>query len=196
MSVIGQPLSPPAPAGVETRTSGLVVVVPPAALPVTAAAAIAHLRLAPDTDAAYLELLIAAATAHAEDAMECSLMPRTLTATYYDDEPLRLRRGPLLELLSVAGRGDETSAGYELRHAGHAAFVVLTTDALAYPISVTYRAGYESAGAVPADVRLAILAHVGTLYENRESASDKAVKAVPHHLDDFYRLKRRSAVIK
>jgi hypothetical protein len=70
--------------------------------------------------------------------------------------------------------------------------VITINESVTYPVTVVYRAGYSSASAIPADIRLAIRQHVATLYEHRESISDLSLTPVPHSLESFYRLKRRS----
>lgn len=168
------------------------VVTPPAGRPVTWSQAKAHLRLTGDTEQTYVETLIDAAADYAQEAMQCSLMPQTILATFFDAQPVVLPRGPIIRIESVAGADAASvdSSAYLVAHYGHRAEVKLRLS-VAYPISVRYVAGYANADAVPAALRLAILQHVATLYENRESVSDKAKLPVPHSLADFYRRRAR-----
>jgi len=148
-----------------------------------------HLRAAADVGS--FCPYIAAATEYAEDRLSAALMPRIIRATFYDGEPLYLPRGPLLEVQSITDRNGTAISGYEIRHDGHRVQIVLTAGGI-YPIAITYRAGYPSAAAIPRAIRLAILMHVATLWENRESITDKSKTIIPHSLEDFYRLKRRA----
>ena len=171
------------------------VTVPPVARPVTWAEAKAHLRLDTDEQQAYVETLITAATDYAEDRLASALMPQTVLATFYDGEPIKLPRGPLLDVLAIVDRDGASLTDYDLAHAGHAARIVLNQGGAGYPVSVTYRAGYADAAAIPASIKLGILCHVGTMFENRESAGDRVRHVVPHSMDDFYRLKGRGVCV-
>lgn len=177
-------------------TSKWSVIVAPVGYPVTTTEASRHSRMLTLSPAeeTYVALLIAAATDYAEERLSASLMPRTLRATFYDAEPLVLPRGPIIEVLAITDRDQVAVTDYELKNYGRATQVIANQHG-GYPLSITYQAGYASADAVPADIKLAILTHVGTLYENRESVSDKARIPVPHTLDDFYRMKSRSVGI-
>jgi uncharacterized phiE125 gp8 family phage protein len=186
----------PAPATTPlTRSQRWSEIVAPVARPVTWAELKAQQRVATDAEQTFGELCIDAATEHAQDAMACSLMVRTLLATFYDGERIVLPRGPLIEVLGVTDRDDAAVTGFELAHAGHAAVLIPTSSHAGYPLSVTYRAGYATAAAVPADVRRAVLAHAGTLFENRESVTDKTKLPVPHSLEAFYNLKSRKVPV-
>jgi len=145
----------------------------------------------------YVQSLIAAATAYAEECMEASLLTRTITATYYSNDDLILPRGPVQEILSVSVNGSPQDAGvYALEGYGR-------TDVLRYnngyiqpyaapaTFTVTYKAGYgDTAATIPPDILHAIKAHVALLNENRELANEKTITPVPF-LADFYRLKGR-----
>jgi hypothetical protein len=167
---------------------------PPAAPLFDAATVAEWLRVDP-ADAAQLADVIAAAVEYAEEAMATSLMPRTITATFYAGEPVRLPRGPVLEVLSVTGHGGAVLTDYDVTHVGRS-IVLKIKQGFTHPLTVVYRAGYASASAVPADIRQAVKAHVGTLWEHRESVSGKKLEAVPHQLADFYRLKARTVGVK
>ena len=174
------------------QLAGVVTITPPAAFPVDAAAARAHLRIDETSQGSSpLDLYIAAAVDFAEDSMECSLMPRELMATFYGGERVILPRGPVLDIVSVSNAVETATTAYTTRNVGNT-IEILPTVSLLYPVTVVYHAGYESAAVVPAAIKAAILAHVGTLYENRESIADKSMAVVPHSLADFYRLKSRA----
>jgi uncharacterized phiE125 gp8 family phage protein len=176
----------------------LVVVTPPAANPVTYGDAMNHMRATSSQVAsqAQVESWISAATAHAERFTGMSLMPRVYLASFFDNEPLMLPRGPILEVQSVYDDDGHTTTDFELQHYGKTSRVKLGSTAnLSYPIRIQYQAGYVNAASVPADMKLGILQHVATIYENRESVSDKAMVEIPHSLKDFYRLNRRGTGI-
>jgi uncharacterized phiE125 gp8 family phage protein len=147
-----------------------------------------HLVLA--GDAAYVRELTAAAAEYAEEALGASLITRTITAEFYEGEKLFLPRGPVMTVTSVTDAGGR-AVGWRLERYGRSDLLV-TTAAYTTPLTVVYTAGYGSGITnVPADIRHAIRTHVATLYENRESVSDKAKMPVPHSLADFYRMKSR-----
>lgn len=166
------------------------VTIPPTATPVSRMDAEDHLRL-DGTTSDGLDNFIAAATDYAEDRLSAALTPRTIRATFYDGEDLIFPRGPLIEVQSITDRDQTATTDYEIKHIGNTAQVLLTRP-IQYPITITYQAGYASATAIPASIRVAILMHVATLWENRESITDKPKSIVPHALEDFYRLQRRS----
>lgn len=177
------------------------ITTPPADRVVSYAEAKYHCNLSEtgDTDAdaalqTYVEGLIDAATEYAEEATESSLAPRTLTAIFNEGEEIILPRGPLLSITSITDDDDDEITDYEIERRGLSDRLIIDAD-FSYPLTVVFEAGYEDTGTgtsgVPAMIRHAILCHVGTLYENRESASTDALKAVPHQLADSYRLRRR-----
>ncbi|MBV8780148.1 MAG: hypothetical protein JO353_02015 [Phycisphaerae bacterium] len=161
----------------------------------TLADAQAQLRLPSDNgDDAFVTGLIAAAIAHAEVAMACSLLTRSVTATFYSGENLYLPRGPVQDITSVTVNGTTIDpSAYSTEQYGHGVLLRInngTIQPYAAPatIEVTYDAGYGEADDVPADIIAAIKAHVALLYENREVAGDRTIKPVPF-LEDFYRLR-------
>lgn len=155
-----------------------------------------HVRLDDeyDAEADLVELYIDAATEYAQERLHSSLMEQTITATFYLDDihngVVCLPRGPVIDITSVVDDNGD-AATYDEFRVGHSDRLKITS-ALAAPITVVYQAGYETADEIPADIRLAIMTHVASLFENRESISEKAMVAVPHSLDAFYRLKARS----
>lgn len=175
---------------------GAAVTLPPAgARPVTWAEAKAHLRLDVDTDQAYVESLIDAATDFAETRMGMSLVAQTRTETFHDGaSTLKLPRGPLISVTSVTDDSAALITDYDIIREG-------TSDRLQFnvgftpPLTVVYQAGYPSRDLIPASIRLAIMMHVATLYENRESVSDRTKTPVPGTLEDFYRAKSRNVSV-
>lgn len=177
-----------------TRARRWSVITPPASYPVTWEDAKTHLRLDTNDDETYVsETLIPAAVDYAEEAMSSSLISRTLRATFYDGEPLVLPRGPLISITAVTDK-DENDLAYETKAIGRSVQVIPTT-AGSYPISIQYSAGYASANAIPAAIRLAILQHVATMYRDRESITDRERVIVPQALADFYRLHGRNRTL-
>lgn len=189
----GTPLITDASAGQgEIRWSGTEEIDDVTDAPVSWAQAKVHLRLSSDDEQDYVEDLIDAATDHAEEAMACTLMARERSVTFYRGGPMYLPKGPLISVTSIIDADAKTITDYDLEKVGNADLLTIN-EGFTYPLEVVYQAGYASASDIPAAIRQAILCHVGTLYENRESVSDKSKTPVPHSLEAFYRLKRRSA---
>lgn len=156
----------------------------------------AHLRIT-DTQGqdTYLTALIVAATAHAEQAMQCSLLTRTITATFYSGENLYLPRGPVQAITSVAVDGGPVDpSAYSTEQYGNSTILRINNGYIqpySAPsvLTVVYTTGYgDNPSDVPADILAAIKCHVGLLYENREVAQDRTVSPVPF-LEDFYKLR-------
>lgn len=167
---------------------------PPADSPVSWTEAKAHLRLDGDTEEGYVQSLIDAATDDAMEAMACSLVEQEITAVYYAGEPIHLPRGPVIAVESVTDATDKTIAAFDLERVGRSDRLKLRESYTA-PLTVVYSAGYGNPDQVPPSLRLGILCHVATLYENRESVTDKQRLAVPHQMEAFYRRRRRDTGI-
>lgn len=150
----------------------------------------AHLRLFDDTDQTYVESLIDAAADFAESRMGCTLMQRTRTHVIYDGQRLELPYGPVASITTITDDNDAPITA-TIETLGNMQRLNISTAGYAFPLTVTYVAGYASRSSIPAAIRLAILQHVATLYENRESVSDRAKMSVPHTLESFYRYKSR-----
>jgi uncharacterized phiE125 gp8 family phage protein len=165
----------------------------PSVLPVTYQQAADHLRLLNDSQRDYVLDLIAAATEYAETALGTSLITRNVTAIFNSLDPLYLPRGPVQSITSItSGPTHQAVNSWSIEGYGHADLLVIQSNAWIAPLTVTFVAGFgDTADRVPADLRLAIRMHVATLFENRESVSDKAMMTVPHGLADFYRQKSR-----
>jgi uncharacterized phiE125 gp8 family phage protein len=167
------------------------VTTPAAALPVSTYDAMYHLRLdRTPADGNVLDRCIAAACDYARDALNSSLCVETITAVFYEGEPIYLPRGPLVAVTSVTDSSG-TSIGYEVYRVGNSDRLRLTQGFTA-PLTVVYTSGYANAAAVPDSIKQAILCHAGTLYEHRESVTERGRTPVPHQLEAFYRIKRRS----
>jgi len=156
----------------------------------------AALRLDPPGDSQPLNRMIDAAARYAENAMGCSLLTRTIQATYYDPaEPVYLPRGPVQAILSVTHTPANTPiapAQYQLQAAGNVESLAMVGSwTWQQPLVVTYTAGYGSQADIPADITWAMIAHVAHLYNQRESVSLENFRDVPQSLADFYRLNSR-----
>jgi uncharacterized phiE125 gp8 family phage protein len=152
----------------------------------------------------YLTDLQNAAVEYAEQAMGTSLLTRTITTTYYGYHrsvysalvyptgchKLYLPRGPIISISSVTDANGAIS-NYQVSGAGTTDLIEIKQQWVG-PLVIVYQAGYgDDASTIPADIRQAIRTHVATLYENRESISDKPMTEVPQSLKDFYQLKAR-----
>lgn len=155
----------------------------------------AHLRLTSDDSRDLVNELIAACTEYAENATSSSLITRAVTAVFEQGDALYLPRGPIVSITSVTDDAGTVLTDYDLSHWGNATLLVPETS-FVFPLTVVYQAGYGSTGAnVPAIFRMAIRAHVATLFETTMSVSDKQLFTVPNSLEAFYRQKSREVPI-
>ena len=172
-----------------------------------------HIRVDDTTDRVYINSLQDAATDYAQDALSMSLLTQTITAVYYvnDVQPsnrypwpsigqygqnypqqayqfgsvLSLPRGPVQSIASVVDAKGTVITAYTLERQGYEDLIRITA-AVTYPLTVVYTAGYDTADLIPPAIKHAILVHIGTLYENRESVAENGREVVPHSLDAFY----------
>lgn len=167
------------------------------------------LRLTTYDEQAYWQDLLDACTEYAENALDTSLLLRTITATYYRNDPvplgwvgydnytphsIHLPRGPVQSVTSVTDANSNTIT-YELERSGLTDKVILTEGYTA-PLVIVYQAGYGSTvNNTPADIRMAIRTHVATLFEQRASTDEKNILAVPHSLEIFYQQRKRKAYV-
>lgn len=166
------------------------LVTPPSSALLTTADAKKHCRIDIDVDDAYVDALVATATAYCQQAI--SGARQFLPATY--DLPvagwwsgsLQLPRPPLSAVSSVkyfdADGAEQTlsTSLYTVRKpwrqpgsitlSPSATLPTLDVDC-EYPIMVRFVAGYADAAAVPATIRHAVRLVVGHLYENREATA-------------------------
>jgi hypothetical protein len=179
-----------------------------------------HLRLDETDDQSYIQSLIQpAAEEYAQDALSSSLLSQTITATYYVDDVMpatrypwsgfdasyygswtpqiyqygsvvSLPRGPVTAISSIVDGQGRTISAYILERQGYLDLLRITAS-IVYPVTVVYVAGYPDAAHIPYGIKQAILCHIGTLYENRESVAEKNMTPVPHTLQEFYRIKAR-----
>lgn len=180
--------------------------------PVSYAQQTVHSRFTETYDHDYVMDLIAGCTEDAEDQMNCSLLTRTVTATFFQHDrrqsylygytygntadQLRLPRGPVQAITSVTdANGTILSSDYSLVTFGTADFLKLRRGFVP-PLVVVYQAGYaDTPDLLPVKFRNAIRTHVQTLYENRESISDKTMVAIPHSLELFWQRNNRGIPI-
>src|SRR4051794_24973698 len=86
-----------------------------------------HLRVDNDAERDYVLELQNAAVANACEAMECSLLSQTYTATFYADERIYLPRGPVTSVTSVVDDNGQTitTSGYTLGRVGNADYLAM-----------------------------------------------------------------------
>lgn len=174
----------------------------------------AQLKIDADDEMQYLMDLLDAATEYAESALDASLLTRTITATIEEHYPAPtfsfwpgdhshrhfLPRGPVQSITSVT---DSTGNAiqYKWERTGNSDFVIFTGQppGIVWPVTVVYQSGYgNTAAAVPADIRLALRAHVASLWSNREATTtgtNGQMADAPLSLQAFYSLKRRTTPV-
>jgi len=175
------------------------VTTPPVNTVLTFAQLAYHLRL--DTDLAatseeqcYITELLSDAVEYAEKAMQCSLITRTITATFWKGDELILPRGPVIAIASVSDTGGVITTSELIRRGNTDR--LLAPNGWQAPLTVVYTAGFGANGTnVPPDIRGAIRAHVNTLYEYRLSVSDRNLVQVPDSLKAFYGLNCRQSIV-
>lgn len=168
--------------------SNLLVQSGPAVEPVTLAEMKAHLRLDGAEEDAVVSACIVAARQACESYTGRSLISQTWQL-YLDRWPkgaMRLPRGPVQELLSVAVIGDDGDAtlldgdGFHLDASAdpprllrkRGAFWTTTARSLA-GIEITYKAGYgDSWNDVPQALRQGLMMAAAQFYEHREGGGD------------------------
>lgn len=172
-----------------------------------------HLRLDETEDIAYVNSLQDVAIDYAQDAMAVSILaqtitavftvndvqpatryPMTLGANYFGTAPLQiyqsgmviaLPRGPMTAITSVTDAKGTAIVNYAIERQGYEDILRIAA-AASFLLTVVYVAGYADAAHVPPGIKQGILMHVGTLYENRESITDRPKTIVPHGLEAFY----------
>lgn len=150
-----------------------VLVTPPATSPVSLAEAKAHLRVDHDDEDTLIQAIVDAATEHLDGydgILGRAIMPQTWAQQYSGFcGDMVLPFGPVQAVTSVAYDA-ETFEDYQLLQDGRGYFLRVNDGAswpsASGPVTVTFEAGYSS---VPSPIKAAILLHVGTLYEYRET---------------------------
>lgn len=146
------------------------VLISPATVdPVSLSEAKSHLRVDFDDDDILIQSLIDAAVSHI-DGPEGTLGQAISAQTWaqeYDGflGDLVLPIGPVQSVVSVIHEGGAFE-DYRLLNDGRGAFLRANGSAPSGPVTVTFVTGYSE---VPAAIKAAILLHVGTLYEHRET---------------------------
>jgi uncharacterized phiE125 gp8 family phage protein len=193
--------------------NGVQVVTAPALPAVTLAEAKTHLAVDTDDFDAMIEMLVAAATDHAESFMGRALVERTLD--YFVDAfpgnggAIRLPFPPLIAVTGVfytdADDVEQEFTGFEADAASKPARLFLTSPNSwptprdsANAVRVRYRAGHSAVsgsppaldGTIPSDLKAAILLMTGTLFELRETVTEMSANMVPWGADQLLRRHR------
>lgn len=177
-----------------------------------------HLRVEDDDEDTLIELLIGAATKHSEKFMGRALYAQTWDL-YVDQFPgegdvypdvIKLPLSPLLDVVGVFYRDasdveqEFAAASYLVDEASEPARLVLgnsgswpTTRDGANAVRIRFRAGYvdnalsPAVGAVPDDIRSAILLYLGSLYAHRETVViGQTATAMPWGAEQLLRMNR------
>lgn len=182
-------------------TMNLALVTPAAALPVSMAEAMAHIR-GGDAEQSLVSLYLAAAVQAVQDATGRALITETWRASMpeFPCDDIILPRAPLIGVTEARYWTDAATPVDTLIAAtvyqvvaptGPTApegRVMLATDQewpspqvdRADAVRITFTAGYgATASAVPAPLRAAVLLLTGDLYENREAGGAKALAENP-----------------
>lgn len=171
----------------------LKITTPPSVEPITVADAKVHLRVDVSDDDSLIGALITAVREHAETLTQRALAPATY-CLYLDEFPeeIELARPPLTSVTHIKyldSSGTLTtlaSTEYTVKAADEPAVIVPaygktwpSTLAHVDAVQVTFVAGYAAAD-LPGAVRAYLLAALGTLYTNRESAAqaDRVPKSI------------------
>lgn len=146
---------------------------PPNVEPVTLSEAKAHARVEHSGEDALFHRLIAAARRHVEHAAGLALITQTWTVTLpaWPTKGIALRPHPVAALTEVKVAGVVSTPSFRLAK-GRPALVTLATGASTpasdAEIIATFTAGFGADGAVPDDLKQAMLFLIAHWYENRE----------------------------
>ena len=154
-----------------------VLVTAPIETPVSLSEAKLHLRVDGEVEDTLVAALIEAATGHIDGpngTLGRAIMSQTWSQEYSAfGGDLVLPFGPVKSVTSVTYDG-ETFSDYRLLSDGRGAFLRVNDDTSwpsnAGPVTVTFVAGVDDA---PAAIKAAVLLHIGTLYEYRETLAEK-----------------------
>ena len=161
---------------------GINVTTAPTETPISVEDVKTHSVIFISDDDAYIETLIGAATAYAENYLGRSLCTQTLTLTL-DAFPsvIDLPRTPVQSVTSISyldANGDSQAfTDYQSDLSGTLSHQIKPAPGFNWPdtrevfgaATVVYVAGYGAASDVPQDIKAALLLMVGSLYENREN---------------------------
>ena len=162
-------------------------------------------RGAVTADDTLLTSLISAVTASDEKYCNRVFVTRTfegffdsLCASRYESVPfIQVRRAPIGAISSVEVMSSDSWTAftdYILKETGGFPRILFPngiTDAspdsdVAYPLKVTFTAGYGAASAVPEDIKTAIKAHIAFLYENRGDTISEGSLGMPLEAKAIY----------
>lgn len=144
---------------------------------VSLAEAKAHLKVDFDDDDTLIQVMIDAAVGHIDGAT--GTLGRAIAEQTWSQEyegfggDLVLPLGPVQSVTSVA-YDSTTFSDFRLLNDGRGAFLRVNDDtswpSADGPVTITFVAGYSE---IPAAIKAAVLLHIGTLYEYRETSADK-----------------------
>ena len=174
----------------------LVQTAKPTNKPVSLDEAKTHLRVLHDEEDALIDMLISAATDKAEQITNRQLAQATYEL-YGDTVPssVELPKPPLVEVVSVQAMKDGiyTDIDYTLDDKADPAVLYIddtSSDDEKNTFRVSYKAGYTQC---PPAIKQWILVQIATMYEQRESYSEKNVVNMPRtfvdNLLDSYRVR-------
>ena len=171
------------------------VLTPPDGEPVSLSAVKDYLRIGHDGEDALVADLISSARARLETELDMALVRRTLRVEYSGwpsglaGRGIVLRPGPLHELISVrtvhGDMAEDVTEGFMLSDGRlcrkpWTGLSVLPAGAV---VEVVFEAGFEDAGAVPDDLKLAVKLLAAQGYRLRNGDGDD--EAFPHEVDDL-----------
>jgi len=136
-----------------------------------------------------------AAVDYVENAIEASLSPRSIRATFYHCDDMLLPRGPIIAIASVVDANNVEITDYSTEAVGRRLRVKVQW--ARRPVVITYSAGHTdfaitgdaTTPAIPPSISLVVLNYAAMLYENREAASEKVITPLPH-VEAFLRARR------
>lgn len=163
---------------------------------VTLLEAKAHLRVLHSEDDAYIQNLVDAAIAQAEEITSRNLL-ETVNVFYLDGfvKNFELPKSPLIAVDSIEYKVPNSeiytllpATAYAVNDVVEPAKILFKESFLVADgfksIKVTYRAGYES-NAVPKPIKQWILMRAATMYENREEVAIGTISEIRSEYNDF-----------
>jgi len=155
----------------------------PGGEPITLAEAKLYLRVDGSSEDAFITDLIVAARLSAEQWLKKSLLTQSwrLSVECFDEAVLPIPMGPVQEIVSVVLTQQDGSSQTldEVHYSLNAAKNELLLNSLlaTSQLHVTYVAGYADAGEIPRPIKLGILNHIASLYDNRGDLQDAGLPA-------------------
>lgn len=159
----------------------------PAAEPLSLSETKGFLRVDTTADDTFITRLIAVAREHAELYLRRSLITQTWKMLFDEYAPtaVELALSPVQSVTSVtlvARDGTETvmsSDSYYLSSANK--FLVFDATPISHRVEIKYVTGYGAASDVPEPIKQGMLAHINSMYDNREGSVP-----MPRATKDFY----------